>query len=1427
MHKITLQLQWKHQFEFAGFYAAIAQGFYAQRGLQVELREYQTDMDIIEEVLSGRVQYATTNSSIVRSRLEGKPVKLLANYFKRMPMVILSSPEITKLDDLRGKRLMLSQKDLQSPLLKLVFERKDLKPGENIEIIPHSFNADPFINGEVDAMSAFITNEPFYLEQHGIKFNVLELADYMRSIGDVYLFTSDTQTEQYPQQTKDFIEASNEGWRYALDHPQEIIELILSDYSQRKSREALVYEAEKTHDMIMPLPLPIGVAFEPLIDEVAAMIMRQDGIGDKNYLQRFLFDTEEKKQLERTPVIKLTTAERAWLDAHPKIVLGYTNQFQPDIIRNPDGTYSGTLIEHINLINQYLDNRLHLHIENTWAVVTDKAVKLEIDGLAASTPNSVWDQHFIYAEPYTFSYFYLYTHASEPNPPLTLGELEGKSVGYLSGVKKIEQLLRTLPDIQLKGFNSNEAMANALLNNQVAALVSSSNLEWWRTQHNNFSFKISGLIEESRFPVVMSIRKDWPLLKSIVDKALKIIPIAEFERIQQSWQGHHQETKKTGLSLTPEQRVWLKQHPSLRYCFNPLWKPYDFFENDQHQGVFADYLHLLTNKLGVEFIPVPTIVQGDAGKSWKKALDFTRQRHCDFISGAVKTTEREAYLGFTQPYFNITQVFIAKPDKPFASGLEVFHDETIGVLAHSALKSFLQHDYPNLKLLSLNINEMVVRLEADEIYAFAVPLEHATQLLQERVHNLKIISKLDYSYPISIAVRNDWPILADIMNQAVASLSQLEHTQVQRKWTTHTLKETLDYTLLWQVLGTALLILVLMLYWNHKLRHEILERKKAEYSLYESEEKYRRLFELSDDPMWLICDHQLILANTAAVRILGYNSALELSNQHPAAHSPPYQHSGQASKQLADKMMQLAYHHGHHHFEWLHQKRNGSVFPVEVSLTRIPYEGENALFCIWRDITDRIKTQHALQKAKEEAEAANRAKSAFLANMSHELRTPLNAIMGFAQILAQSPRLGDSDKRQVNSIYRGGEYLLILINDILDLAKVEAGRIELFPTAINIQLFVQELVDMFRLRAKKKNINFKYHTDISLPNGIYADATRLRQILVNLLGNAVKFTEQGHVCLQISYDDDTLHIHVEDTGIGIAPEQHEEIFQPFSQTSENRYKAQGTGLGLSITRQIIELMGGTLSLESQLGQGSCFYVQVPAKAILKSFSSSQKKLPQETIIGYHHRKGEAPLRILVTDDIADNREVLCQILRPLNFDTQEADSGENCLQLIAAYRPHLVLMDLRMPGLDGLETTRRLHELPGFEKLPVIVISAGAYGKDEKNSRAAGCVDYLAKPIERTLLLQTLQKYLPLQWIYDKQQTTSTVSTDSGTIVELSAKWLEALEQAVIEANLKQVKSLLEEIKAEDSKLAAQLTDWLEAYEYQQLLDWIETHKQV
>jgi signal transduction histidine kinase len=448
-----------------------------------------------------------------------------------------------------------------------------------------------------------------------------------------------------------------------------------------------------------------------------------------------------------------------------------------------------------------------------------------------------------------------------------------------------------------------------------------------------------------------------------------------------------------------------------------------------------------------------------------------------------------------------------------------------------------------------------------------------------------------------------------------------------------------------------------------------------------------------------------------------------------------------------------------------------NVYKLQRQLAQQNRALEENNILLQQEIQRREQVEQELRHAKEAAEAANRAKSTFLANMSHELRTPLNGILGYAQILGMDKTLNPKHKKGVDIIQRSGEYLLTLINDVLDLSKIEAERIELYPIDFNLEHFLRGLTDLFQMRAKQKGIAFVYEQLSHLPEGVRADDKRLRQILINLLGNAVKFTETGGVTFKVGYHQHRLRFQIEDTGIGIAPEDLDKIYLPFQQVGDQNYRAEGTGLGLSITKKLVNLMGGELGVESHFGKGSIFWIELELPEVTGLVKQVDVKMP--VITGHQ----EPRRKILIVDDKWENRAVLVSLLTPLGFETIEAENGKMGLHQTIECHPDLILTDLVMPVMDGFEATRQLRKMLEFKELPIVAVSASTFNLDHQESLDAGCNEFLVKPIRAELVLATLQKFLGLTWIYEPTTSGQTVAVEENpeelvnlTTLKMSAK---------------------------------------------------------
>lgn len=472
-----------------------------------------------------------------------------------------------------------------------------------------------------------------------------------------------------------------------------------------------------------------------------------------------------------------------------------------------------------------------------------------------------------------------------------------------------------------------------------------------------------------------------------------------------------------------------------------------------------------------------------------------------------------------------------------------------------------------------------------------------------------------------------------------------------------------------------------------------------------------------------------------------------------------------------------------------------------------------------RNISERKATEAAREAALTEAKRLAHMRSQFLAQMSHELRTPLNGILGYAQIMKRDKALNERQLDGLNVIQQSGEHLLMLINDILEFAKIDAGKMDLNPSDMALDRFLRMIVSIIGVRAEQKHLKFVTEIAPDLPDWIRADEKRLRQVLLNLLANAVKFTDAGEVRLRVVMSSPTrLHFEVSDTGIGITPENLERIFQPFEQVGDVQQRAAGTGLGLSISRQLVRLMGSDIVVESEPGRGSAFRFELDAH-VAEAWQAGPHMRGQVSGYTGYRRK------VLVADDVAENRSLMLDILTPLGFEVLQAVNGRDAVDMTRLHAPDIILMDLVMPEMDGLDATRAIRQMSGCEEIPIIAVSASASGQDEESSLAAGMNVFLPKPIELDRLLASMASALQLDWIYEPPSAEA--PPVEREIVAPPAHEMKALHQLALHGNMRDIVLTAERLAQLGERykpFAQKLRTMAKGYQSRAILSFVESY---
>jgi PAS domain S-box-containing protein len=614
---------------------------------------------------------------------------------------------------------------------------------------------------------------------------------------------------------------------------------------------------------------------------------------------------------------------------------------------------------------------------------------------------------------------------------------------------------------------------------------------------------------------------------------------------------------------------------------------------------------------------------------------------------------------------------------------------------------------------------------------------------------------------------------------------------------------------------------------NAKLQQEICDRQLLEEKLRTSEEKLRAVFEAMTDIV-LVIDEQgrIEIAPTNPRRL--YDSETD-----PILQTIEQFFLEEKSEIWFSKIQQALTTQQTVNFDYSLPLNNREAW-FTASISPMP---NNCVIWVARNIDKRKQAEAAMQEAKESAEAANRAKSTFLANMSHELRSPLNVILGFCQLLTRSQSLNPEQQENITIMTRSGEHLLTLINNVLDLSKIEAGRTTLHEINFDLYGLLDDLDDMFQAKADDKNLQLVFDRTGDVPQYIRTDQVKLRQVLINLINNALKFTQTGRVSVRVRGEPEsrrktnhtphsTITFEVEDTGAGIASDELENIFEAFVQTQIGIESQEGTGLGLSIARKFVQLMGGEISITSVVGQGTIFNFDIKITKV--NATDIEDKQPTRRVVALE--PNQPRYRILIVDDKWNNRQLLLRLLNPLGFELKEASNGKEAIEVWETFEPHLIWMDMRMPVLDGYEATKQIKTQLKGQATAIIALTASTLEEQRAVILSAGCDDFVRKPFREQVIFDKIAQYLGVRYIYEELSPphAAVVKHDSSlqaSLANMPSEWVNELYEAANLIDNEQILQLLEQIPTVDAFFRQTISDWIYNFRCDKIIDLIETNK--
>ena len=845
LEKVSLQLEWKHQFEFAGFYAAVEKGYYKDIGLEVEIREFHEGIDITQEVLSGNATFGISSSALILEKLNKKPVVLIASYFKQNALALVTKPHIKTPSDLKNKKIMAVDWEMEHTSLGVILKDAGIT-NSDYTLVNHDFTIDKFVSGEVDAMSVFITSQPYELDKLGIKYNILNPANFGIYSYDVELFTSEKVMNSNLDKVKNFVEATNKGWEYAFKNKEEIVDLIYNKYTQRKTKESLLFEAVQTEKIFKTNVFKIG-AIAPELIKLNADMYTNLGLVNKDYdinaiLENYYFDIDNKIQNILTNEEK-NYIKNSVIKVHNELNWPPFNYFEKD-------KASGYSIDYMNLLASKVGLNIEYISGPSWNDFLTMITNNQLDVMLNIAKTQDREKYLNFTSPYLKAVDTVFTR-KDVNDLKSLDDFNGKTLAVIEGFYEEELLKKHYPQIKLLLVKDSLEGLKKLAFKEAEGFVDSFAVANYFIE-NNFIINVKPAFEikDERFNLAMSLatNKENILLLEILEKAKKEISIEEEFEIKRKWINTNNIKTKSSIPLNMEEEEYLSNKKTITMCVDPDWEPFEILDkNGKHVGIAADIINLITSRLGIHMEVIPT-------KSWEESVQFSKEKKCEIMSFLNQTPQRETWLNFTEPIFTDPNVIIGRMENDSINDLSKIK-ASIAIPKETAMYERFQKDFPNLIIIPVNSENEAFKFVEEKKADLTVRsmIISAYTIKDKGYFNLKIVNQpQNYENHLRIGVIKDEVILKDILNKAVNTLTKEDIQNIVNKWVSIKYEKVQDYSYLWIGMLILFIISIFFLYRQYILKHnnnflqnEILKRthqlEKSNQILKEKKDELDRL----------------------------------------------------------------------------------------------------------------------------------------------------------------------------------------------------------------------------------------------------------------------------------------------------------------------------------------------------------------------------------------------------------------------------------------------------------------------------------------------------------------------------------------------------------------------------------------------------------